>query len=206
MSESGSLPLPMRPQGLRGRVFGVLMEWLNGGAYRRALEALAPRAGERFLEIGFGTGRFVEMLLAAAPGVEVAGVDPAETMVGVAKGRRGVREAGDRADLRHGRDVPLPFGDRGFDGAVALHSFQFWPDPAHTLLELRRVLVPGGRVVFVLRDHTRGAPAWLPNPVSRSGDEAEGLRGLLAERGFVLDASGSDAGDPIVAHSASGDA
>ncbi len=199
MAGSGSLPLPMRPQGLRGRIFGVLMERLNAGAYRRALDALAPKPGERLLEIGFGTGRFAELALVAAPDVTVAGVDPAETMVEVAKARRGVRAAGARADLRHGVDVPLPWSDDAFDAAVALHSFQFWPDPGRTLRELRRVLVPGGRLVIVLRDHARRAPDWLPNPISRSGDEAGGLRKLLGECGFEVESAGGESEVPIVA-------
>ncbi len=199
MAGSGSLPLPMRPQGLRGRIFGALMERMNAGAYRQALDALAVQAGERLLEIGFGTGRFVELALRAASELSVAGVDPAETMVDVARGRRAVRQAGDRADLRQGHDVPLPWPDAAFDAAVALHSFQFWPEPARTLVELRRVLAPTGRAVFVLRDHDRRPPEWLPNPISRSGDEAGGLCRLLASSGFEVERAADSIGAPIVA-------
>jgi 16S rRNA A1518/A1519 N6-dimethyltransferase RsmA/KsgA/DIM1 with predicted DNA glycosylase/AP lyase activity len=40
------------------KLFGKLMEWVNVGAYRKAIETLAPAPNERFLEIGFGTGLF----------------------------------------------------------------------------------------------------------------------------------------------------
>lgn len=186
MSEPPSLPLAMRPQGVAGRVFGFLMEWMNRGAYRAALSALAPQAVERFLEIGFGTGRFAELLLASAPGIRVAGVDPAETMVIVANARPGVREAEAHADLRLGDDTDLPFDPSSFDGVVALHSFQFFADPARTLSTIHRLLKPAGRFVLVLRDHSRSAPDWLPNPVSRSGDEVGGAMQLLAECGFFV--------------------
>jgi SAM-dependent methyltransferase len=175
----------MRPQGLSGRLFGVVMERLNAPAYARALEELAPRAGERFLEIGFGTGRLAELVLAAAPDVHVAGVDPTPTMLDVARRRAGVRSAGDRADLRLGNDAVLPWADASFDGVAALHSFQFWPDPSRSLREIARVLRPGGRLVLLLRDHARRAPAWLPNPLSRSGDEAAAAARLLDAGGFV---------------------
>ena len=177
-------PLAMRPQGMAGRLFGVLMERINGPAYRRAVADLEPREGERFLEIGFGTGRLVELLLESAGGVQVGGVDPTATMVEVAAQRRGLRSAGARVDLRQGSDVPLPWPDASFDGAAALHCFQFWPKPAQSLQELWRVLVPGGRLLLVLRSHGRRAPAWLPNPVSRGPREVDSAAALLCEAGF----------------------
>lgn len=179
------LPLPMRPQGVVGRLFGLVMERLNAPAYRRVLELVAPRDGDHLLEIGFGTGRLVELLVTAAPGVRVAGVDPTPTMLEVARARRAVRAAGARVDLRLGGDVPLPWPARHFDGAAALHCFQFWLDPERSLAELRRVLKPGGRVVLVLRDHSRRPPAWLPNPLSRGGREVDAARELLSAAGFA---------------------
>ena len=47
-------PLPMRPEGVAGRAFGLVMEWINQPAYRAAVRLLAPAPDERFLEIGFG--------------------------------------------------------------------------------------------------------------------------------------------------------
>jgi predicted TPR repeat methyltransferase len=75
-SSSGkSLPLPQSPSGFVGRVFGKLMEWTNIGAYRKAIETLNPSPNERFLEIGFGTGLFAEMLLLTNSENFVAGID-----------------------------------------------------------------------------------------------------------------------------------
>lgn len=179
----------MRPEGAAGRAFGLLMEWLNGRAYRTSVRMLAPADGERFLEIGFGTGRLVELLLASADGVEVAGVDPAETMVDVASRRRRIIEAAARVDLRRGADLPLAWSDGRFDGAAALHCFQFWPQPERTVEELFRLIRPGGRLLLVLRDHARRPPAWLPNPLSRSRDELGAANRLLAARGFRVVAS-----------------
>jgi len=176
--------LPMHPQGWAGRAFGVLMERLNRPAYAAAAHLLAPREDEHFLEIGFGTGGLVARLLSANPTVRVAGVDPTSTMVRVASTRREVASASHRADLREGRDAPLPWPDAHFHGAAALHSFQFWPDPAASVAEIARVLVPGGRLVLILRDHGKRPPAWLPNDVSRSGDEVRAARNLLAASGF----------------------
>ena len=174
----------MRPQGLVGRVFSVLMEAMNEPAYARAVEAIAPAPGWRILEIGFGTGRLAELLARSAADVRVAGVDPTPDMVRRACTRRSLRELGDRMDLRDGSADDLPWPDRSFDAAVAAHSFQFWPNPEASLQAIGHKLEPGGRLVLVLRDHARRAPDWLPNPLSRSGDEVGATKALLARLGY----------------------
>jgi SAM-dependent methyltransferase len=116
----------------------------------------------------------------------VCGVDPTPTMVEVASCRRGVASRSGRADLRMGSDSPLPWPDGCFAGAASLHSFQFWPDPAASVGELRRVIRPGGRLVLILRDHSSRAPAWLPNPSSRGGREVEAAAELLERASFTV--------------------
>lgn len=187
MSSRSSAPLPMRPAGLFGRAFGVAMEWLNSSAYRLALDMLGLQLHESVLEIGFGTGRLIEMLADNVRDGRVAGVDPTETMVEVARKRRRVRAAADRIELRLGDATDLPWASESFDAAVALHCFQFWPEPANDLKEIRRVLRPGGRLAIILRSHGRKPPAWLPNPISRSSNEIEGARTCIADAGFELD-------------------
>jgi SAM-dependent methyltransferase len=180
--------LAMRPEGMAGRLFGVVMERLNAPAYRLACELAAPAPADAVLEVGFGTGRLVELLLERVTQGRVAGVDPTPTMVEVARARRGVRRAGERTDLRLGDAGRLPWSDASFDVALALHCFQFWPDPLACARELRRVLRPGGRLVVILRAHGDGrAPRWLPNPISRSEDEVGGARACFAEAGFALE-------------------
>jgi ubiquinone/menaquinone biosynthesis C-methylase UbiE len=178
-------PLAMRPAGVLGRLFGVVMEILNEAAYRAALTALAP-VPDRILEIGFGTGRFAELLLAHDPAINVAGVDPTATMVETAKRRRAIRAARLRADLRQGDASSLPWPEGYFDAVVAIHSFQFWPDPSQAVREIRRVSAPGGRLLLVLRNHARKTPAWLPNPLSRSADEVRATMDFLETGGFEV--------------------
>lgn len=193
--------LPMRPEGVAGRIFGRMMEAMNEGAYQRALSLLDPAPDAAVVEIGFGTGRLLELLLERMPDGRVAGVDPTATMLDVARSRRALRDAGERVDLRPGEAALLPWQDASFDAALALHSFQFWADPATAVREVLRVLRPGGRFVVVLREHPPGrAPAWLPNPISRGADEHAGARDCLREAGFLVhDAGPSSAANEIVA-------
>ncbi len=176
-------PIAQRPQGFFGALFGYVMEWMNERAYTAALQALAPRPAERFLEIGFGTGRCIELLL-ATPDVFVAGLDPTPTMVARARDRLAKSRLDARTDLREGSDESIPWPDQSFNGALAIHSFQFWKDPERSLCEVARVLRPGGRLILVFRDHSKNPPAWLPNPISKSGQEIDLTLLLLNKLGF----------------------
>jgi ubiquinone/menaquinone biosynthesis C-methylase UbiE len=184
-SPSKPLPLPQSPAGFMGKLFGKLMEWTNVDAYRKAIEALAPLPHERFLELGFGTGRFAEMLLLASSDTFVAGLDPTPTMVKVAIDRLAALGLGDRTDLREGIDGSLPWSDDRFNAVIAIHCFQFWPDPDRSIEEISRVLHHNGRIVMVFRDHSKRAPDWLPNPISRSGREVELAMELLEKHNYV---------------------
>lgn len=192
--------LPMRPEGLAGRIFGRMMEAMNESAYHQALALLDPTRDATILEIGFGTGRFLELLLERIPDGRVAGVDPTTTMVDVARSRRSIRAAGARADLRLGEAARLPWPDGTFAAAVALHSFQFWAEPLAAAREVLRVLRPQGRLVVVFRQHPPGhAPAWLPNAISRSADEPGGARACFREAGFLITDDGAPSPASLVA-------
>lgn len=173
-----SPPLPMSPT----KWFGRIMEAMNAPAYLAAANDL-PLEGA-VLEIGFGTGKLIELLLKRGRYQLVAGVDPTPAMVDFALKRSHVRQAGSRVDLRLGTAADLPWPERSFSVVLALHCFQFWPDPVGSMQEVRRVLGPDGVFRLVLRDHGNAPPAWLPNPISRSGDEIGGLCELLESSGF----------------------
>lgn len=170
----------MRPSGVIGRIFGLLMDMSNAATFRAARDRLALRHGESVIEIGFGTGKLVSLLSNDVGQDQIAGVDPSPLMVATAKRRS------PHADLREGSASHLPWPDAMFDAAVALHCWQFWDAPAHCLGEIRRVMKPNARLVMILRDHSKTQTKldWLPNPLSRTGDETENLLAALREAGF----------------------
>ena len=177
---STSLPQPMRPSGFAGRIFGALMNISNAKCFAAAFDRIAPTVNARVLEIGFGTGKLIERLAQATPQGFVAGVDPSALMLETARKRvRGLLHV----DVREGDASRLPWPDGHFDAVAALHCWQFWADPQACLEEIRRVMKPGGKLVIILRDHGGGID-WLPNPVSRTGDETNRLCALLSESGF----------------------
>ncbi len=103
------------------------------GQQDEALRRLAPKDGERILDLGCGPGRALQRM----PGA--AGADASLEMLRKApRGRAACALA-----------QSLPFGDATFQAVLCTNSFHHYPDPIETLREIRRVLVPGGRAVLV---------------------------------------------------------
>jgi SAM-dependent methyltransferase len=176
----------MRPHGIVGRLFACLMENMNEKAYRWTIDHLRDRRPERFYEIGFGTGRLLELAADTLGTRRLRGVDPSKLMVETATNRlRKFKRKAD-IDLRVGDDTSSFWGGEKFDAVAALHSFQFWADAPATLGRVREQLSPGGSLVIVLRRHGKNPPSWLPNPISRSRDEIASTKAALAVAHFAV--------------------
>jgi ubiquinone/menaquinone biosynthesis C-methylase UbiE len=173
------------PHGVLGRVFGVLMDVFNASAAKTVGELLAVQRGDSILEIGFGTGNLLRRLARRTEAGMLAGVDPSPLMLRTATRRLAGFDHRIIVDLKLGTADRLDWPDGTFDRAAALHSFQFWSDPQACAREIHRVLKPGGLLILGLRDHSRPATVWLPNPLSRTGDEANAASQLLSEHGFA---------------------
>jgi ubiquinone/menaquinone biosynthesis C-methylase UbiE len=132
------------------------------GAWRRRL---AAEARGRVLEIGVGTGA---QLAWYAAGTEVTALEPDTGML--ERARRQAARAVASVAVVEGRAEALPFADARFDVAVSAFALCTVADPAAVLAELRRVLVPGGRLLLLEHVHlqwepgralqSRAAPAW----------------------------------------------
>ncbi|HEY0467910.1 MAG TPA: methyltransferase domain-containing protein, partial [Polyangiaceae bacterium] len=102
---------------------------------------LAPKSGERALDIGCGTGRlgaYVADLV--APHGEVLGIDPLPLRIDLAA-RKNPRF---KASVGRAEDLSA-FADASFDVAYANSVFHWVEDKAKALREARRVLKSGGR-------------------------------------------------------------
>jgi SAM-dependent methyltransferase len=144
-------------------------------AAKVAVDRAAPRAGERMLDLGCGTGNAA--LLLARRGTDVVAVDPAARLLEVAADR--AAEAGLAIEFTRGEAAALPLADASIDAVVSVFALIFAADPQAAMAEVARVLRPSGRVVFT---------AWLPQGViARIGQLAAQL---------VREATGSPAAPP----------
>lgn len=137
------------------RFGGASGAWVNAREINLVL-AFLPAAG-RVLDLGCGTGRLANAL---APRQSVFGVDTSNAMLAQARERTGPVFA--QADA-----FTLPFADAAFDAVTALR-FAFHFESLDTFLrQARRVVKPGGVVVF---DTYLWSPrAWLPIDRARWG-------------------------------------
>jgi len=141
-------------QNLLGWLAGRLMAWKNRARSEIFVTRLAPQPGERLLEVGFGPGVDLSRLRdAVGERGSVAGLDASTEMVRQA----GRRFAQGQVDIRTGSAEALPWADASFDAALSINSIAFWPDPGAGLMELCRVLRPGGRIVVAMQPMWRGA-------------------------------------------------
>jgi SAM-dependent methyltransferase len=154
-------------------------------ARRLAFLRGAVRAGDRALDVGSGTGEFTAAL--ADAGAVAIGVEVAEAALVRARARHP-----DRDFRLVPLDGPLPFEDGSFELVWASEVIEHVTDTARWLSEVRRVLVPGGRLLVTTPSHGRlrvalGGIEQFSEPL---GDHLHlytkrSLRTLLDEFGFA---------------------
>jgi len=129
--------------------------------------ALAPARG-RILEIGFGTGMNLRHY---PPNVKrIEAIDPDLDLDRLSMPR--IAKSAVAVDFHHFDAAHLPFEDARFDTVVSTFTLCSIPDIVHALGEVRRVLKPGGQLLFlehgrapdpdVARWQDRLNGAWMP--------------------------------------------
>lgn len=168
---------------------------------RRAMAALAPRPGERILDIGCGAGQTsLELAQAVGPAGSVLGVDLSEPLLEIAR-RRGAGVAG--LEFCQDDAQTAGFAAGGFDAAFSRFGVMFFADPPAAFANIRRALKPGGRLAFVcwrgpeenpimcLPMQAAGPVAPPPQPSEPGAPgpfafaDPERVRGVLTAAGFA---------------------
>lgn len=155
----------------RHRVFPYLLDLAMASPALREprRRTLAPAQG-RILEIGFGTGRNLAHYPASVTRIEA--IDPDRDLDRVSLPR--IRRARIAVDFHHLDAEHLPFAAESFDTVVSTMTLCSIPDAVHALGEIRRVLKPGGRFLFL--EHGKA-----PDPgVARFQDRVNSRWGVLA--------------------------
>lgn len=144
------------PRGAAGRIGGALMVRSNAEQERWAVQHADLRPGMQVLVVGPGPG--VGLVLAAAavgPDGHVIGVDPSETMRGMATMRCADQIDAGLIELRDGTAEHTGCGTSTVDAMISVNNVMLW-DRAAGLAEVHRVLRPGGRLVITVHRHVLG--------------------------------------------------
>ena len=112
------------------------------------LEWLALPSGQRWLDVGCGTGALTQAILAAADPVEVLGVDPTADFLTSAE----AQIVDPRVRFEIGDARALPVASDAYDAVVAGLVLNFVTEPEAALVEMVRAARPGGTVAGYVWD------------------------------------------------------
>ncbi|MBK6766627.1 MAG: class I SAM-dependent methyltransferase [bacterium] len=113
------------------------------GRFKFAHEQLVLYQPKKWLDIGTGNGFLPQVTRDKLSGVHITGTDFAENALGHAQG----------LDHKVHNDIDrdgLPFAAASFDFVTCLEVLEHLVFPEHALLEITRVLMPGGKVALTV--------------------------------------------------------
>ncbi len=141
--------------------YDVMNDLMSVGIHRLWKDAmmdwLAPRAGQRLLDVAGGTGDIAFRFLGRAPEARATVLDMTESMLIEGQKRAEAENLADRLDWVVGDAMALPFADTSFDVYTISFGIRNVTRIPDALSEAFRVLKPGGRLMVLEFSQ-------LPNP------------------------------------------
>lgn len=151
------------------RVYDALFGVVSAAGRRRAAEMVNRLPGGRVLEAGVGTGLALPYY---APSKRITGIDLSAEMLVRARRRVAEQRLTNVEALLEMDAQNTSFGAGSFDIAVGMFVASVVPDARELLAELRRVVRPGGHLLFVNHFVAGGGPRlWIERamaPASRA--------------------------------------
>jgi ubiquinone/menaquinone biosynthesis C-methylase UbiE len=145
-SDSGPPYIPAAGRHWRLPFYDLMAKLVGADPARRLLvDQVAPRAGDRVLDVGSGTGSLAIELKRRYPGADVVGLDPDPRALAMA--RRKAERASLSIRFDRGFADALPYPDASFERVTCSLMFHHLSpaDKERALREVRRVLRTGGR-------------------------------------------------------------
>lgn len=152
----------------------------------RAMSALAPLRGTRFLDLGCGVGFANRLALTQGEVALAVGLDFSARAVAMA------RRVTPEASWVHGDGTALPFADASLDRIFSFGSVEHFPDVSRGLREVHRVLHQDGCAVLVVPNF------WVrtDQPLEFRATRRAWMR-LMTQAGFRITAVGTDSGPSL---------
>ena len=145
-----------RVQGVFGSVasrYDIMNDVMSGGIHRvwkdAMMDWLAPRSGQKLLDVAGGTGDIAYRFLKRAGQGHATVLDLTEEMLVEGRKRAEASQMADQLDWSVGDAMALPFPDNSFDVYTISFGIRNVTRPQDALNEAFRVLRPGGRLMVL---------------------------------------------------------
>jgi len=143
------------------RRYDIMNDVMSGGIHRvwkdAMMDWLAPRSGQRLLDVAGGTGDIAFRFLRRAPGASAVVLDMTEDMLIEGQARAEAESFATSLDWVVGDAMALPFENNSFDTYTISFGIRNVTRIEDALSEAYRVLRPGGRLMVLEFSQ-------LPNP------------------------------------------
>lgn len=137
-----------KPKGVLGKFIGRGMNYGHTGLRHWGMSHVSIEPDATILDVGCGGGKTIKELALSSPKGKVYGVDYSQDMLQLAQSvnKKLINEG--RVEIKYGIVSSLPFPDSMFDLVTAFETYYFWPNLIDDLIEIRRVLKPGGTLLI----------------------------------------------------------
>ena len=133
--------------------YDIMNDLMSMGIHRvwkdAMMDWLAPRPGQRLLDVAGGTGDVAFRFLKRAPGASATVCDMTESMLVEGQKRAEAEDMADRLSWVVGDAMALPFEDNTFDVYTISFGIRNVTRIPDALREAYRVLRPGGRIMVL---------------------------------------------------------
>jgi ubiquinone/menaquinone biosynthesis methyltransferase len=125
--------------------FTAFMSYGMDKGWKRALVRMPTLKGnETTLDIACGTGDITFAIARRLDSGQAIGLDITQSMLNIAEGKRRASHAAN-VSFHRGDIMRMPFADETFDCVTGGYALRNVPDVSGALVEIKRVLKPGGR-------------------------------------------------------------
>jgi len=148
-----------KPSGLLGKFVLWTMNKRHGGVTDWGLTHVDIGQSDVILDVGCGGGRTVGKLAARASAGRVVGIDYSGESVRASQRENAELIGRGRVAIEQASVSLLPFPDDTFDLVTAIETHFWWPNLPQDMVEVHRVVKPGGRIAIIAEFYNGGKHA-----------------------------------------------
>lgn len=165
------------PRGFTGKTMLKIMDAAHSKMTAWGLSKIEISDAATVLDVGCGGGRTLSTLSNIVKHGKIYGVDYSEKAVAISSMKNIKDVQTGKIVVKQANVSSMPFPENYFDAITAFQTHYFWPDLKNDIIEINRILKPGGNFLLV-------SELYKINYHMKSYKTSEALRELLLKNGF----------------------